>query len=158
VWVDGLDSPSTRAPGVGTRPVVLYVAGDHSSRVVFTRIARRWKQLRLVVADGARDGARIALVRRPRLVVMDGRLPDVPADLAVSRLRQGPVPPDVPIVVLHDDDTPDARSRFVRAGASAYLTKPLNVASVDRTVGALLEFPVALAPPLPHGHKERSRR
>jgi DNA-binding response OmpR family regulator len=49
------------------------------------------------------------------------------------------MPPSAPIVVLTHDGAPSERARFIWAGASACVTKPLNVVEIDETVGMLLE-------------------
>ena len=126
-------------PSSGRRRLLLHVSGDQTARIVFSRIARRWEHLRLLVVDGARTGLTLAVQRRPDLIVVDSRLRDADGEETVARLRHELRPHDVPIVVLGDDPSPAARARFVWAGASAYVTKPLDIAEVDRTVGELLE-------------------
>jgi DNA-binding response OmpR family regulator len=91
------------------------------------------------VVDGARAGVALAVVRRPDLLVVDARLHDADGEETVARLRQELRPDDVPIIVLGHDPAPAARARFVWAGASAYVTTPLDIAEIDRTVGELLE-------------------
>ena len=126
-------------PAGARRRLVLHVSGDQTGRILFSRIARRWENLRLLAVDGARSGLTMATQRRPDLVVVDAHLTDADGEETVIRLRQELRPDDVPIVVLGDDPSPAARARFVWAGASAYVTKPLVIAEIDRTVGELLE-------------------
>jgi DNA-binding response OmpR family regulator len=126
------------AQGIGRRPV-LYICGEPESRIVLTRIARRWSAITLLVAEGGGDGLQMALERRPRLVVLDAHLPDVDAEELVATLRAEAARAPVPILVLANDPAPRERARFAWAGASAYVTKPLNIAEVDRTVGFLLD-------------------
>jgi len=95
--------------------------------------------MRLVVAEGGRAGLHAAIKRRLRLVVLDDQLPDVDGAALVEHLRQRALPEACPIIVLAHDGDPRQRARFVWAGASACLTKPLNVAEIDRTVMVLLE-------------------
>jgi len=121
----------------GGKGPLLYIAADQDSTALFTRIARRWEQeVHLLVAEGGRAGLRMAGQRRPRIVVLEARLPDVGAEEVVLRLRDSF--PATPVVVLSDDDSPSTRARFIWAGANAYITKPLSVAQIDRTVADLL--------------------
>lgn len=129
-------------PSRGRRPL-LYVSGEHADRVRFVRIARRWEKVKLLVADSGEEGLDIALNRQPRMVVLDARLSDVDGEKVVKALRERALAPSAPIVVLGHDSAPSERARFVWAGASAYITKPLNVAEIDRTVGELLDVAVA---------------
>ena len=118
---------------------MLYVSGDSEGRVLFTRIARRWESVKLLVVDNGEDGLDMAIKRRPRMVILDARLSDIDAEKLVAMLRERAMPPSAPIVVLAHDGAPSERARFIWAGASAYITKPLNVAEIDRTVATLLE-------------------
>jgi DNA-binding response OmpR family regulator len=117
---------------------VLYV-GDWEGRALFTRIAKRWDGVTLIFAVEGGEGLDMAVKRRPRMVVLDARLPDMDGEKLVMALRERAMPPSAPIVVLSHDGAPSERARFIWAGASAYLTKPLNVAEIDRTVGELLQ-------------------
>ena len=54
-------------------------------------------------------------------------------------LRLRVLPLETPIVVLAHDSGPRERARFIWAGASAYIVKPLDVAELDRAVMALME-------------------
>jgi DNA-binding response OmpR family regulator len=121
------------------RRLVLHVSGDQGNRILLSRIAKRWEGLRLLVVDGARAGLALAAARRPDLLVVDAHLHDAGGEETVARLRQELRPQDVPIIVLGDDPAPSARARFVWAGAGAYVTTPLDIAEIDRTVSELLE-------------------
>jgi CheY-like chemotaxis protein len=131
--------PSSRSRG---REPVLYICGDHDGRILLAQIARRWKGLQLVVVEAARTGMRIALDHHLRLVVIDDQLPDADGAALVQHLRQRVLTIETPIIVLAHDTDPRARARYVWAGASAYFTKPLHVADVDRAVMALMELAV----------------
>jgi len=120
------------------RGLLLHISGDHAARILFSRIARRWEGLRLLVVDSARAGLELAMERRPDLIVVDSRLPDATGEETVVRLRREVSPDEAPIVVLGDDPSPAERARFVWAGANAYVTKPIDIAEIDRTVGELL--------------------
>lgn len=61
---------------------LLLISGDRDSRITFTRIAKRWRSARLLVADGGRTGLHMVLSRQPELVVLDAHLPDATASLA----------------------------------------------------------------------------
>jgi DNA-binding response OmpR family regulator len=118
---------------------LLYICGDPDGRILFTRIARRWDNMKLVVADGGRTGLQVALKRRPRLVALDALLPDLDGRDLVKYLRSKVIPSQTPIIVLAHDSDPRRRAEFIWAGASAYHSKPLNVAEVDHSVATLLE-------------------
>jgi CheY-like chemotaxis protein len=127
-----------------SRPVVrgpaLYISGDREGRIRFAQIARRWKGIRLLVVEGGRNGLQVAMDHRLRLVVLDDRLPDVDGADLVKHLRHEVLGGETPIIVLAHDADPRQRARFLWAGASAYHSKPLNVAEIDQTVMVLMEI------------------
>jgi DNA-binding response OmpR family regulator len=94
----------------------------------------------LIVAAGGRAGLQLATRRRPRLVVLDSDLPDIDGAGMANHLRLRVLPHETPIVVLAHDAGPRERARFVWAGASAYIIKPLDVGELDRAVTALMEI------------------
>lgn len=120
------------------RQVVL-ISGDRESRIGFTRIARRWENVRLVVAEGATAGVRAVVSERPQLVVLDAQLPDTNALSTVSTLRKTSVARRVPMVVIGTDGTGHEELRFLQVGADSYLTRPLDIEKVDQTALGWLE-------------------
>jgi two-component system, sensor histidine kinase ChiS len=92
-----------------------------------------------LVVEGGRSGLQVAMDHRLRLVVLDDRLPDVDGADLVTHLRQEVLKSETPIIVLANDADPRERARFLWAGASAYHSKPLNVAEIDKTVMVLME-------------------
>ncbi|MGA2520546.1 MAG: response regulator [Acidimicrobiales bacterium] len=126
------------AQGIRRRPV-LYIGGEVDGRILFSRIARRWHSVKLLVAATGRNGLQVARDRRLGMVVMHASLPDVDAVDLLSALRSRALAPAAPIVVIAHDGTSGERARFTWAGASAYITTPLNIAEVDQAVGMLLE-------------------
>jgi two-component system, chemotaxis family, chemotaxis protein CheY len=124
--------PGRRRPG-------LYVGTEPDKGMLLTHIARRRESVRFLVARGGRDGRQMAIDSQPRIVVVEGQLPDVDALEFVSELRRHIMAPRAPIVVLAHEATPKERARFIWAGASAYVSEPFNSTQICRTVGLLLD-------------------
>jgi CheY-like chemotaxis protein len=121
-----------------SRRLVLYINADPETRILVTRLSKRWHQVELVMADSAQSGIRSAMARRPDLVMIDVELPDMGGDALMMQLRILPVTALTPIVALSTDGTPEHRRSLLEAGASACLTRPVNIAEVQRSVGTLL--------------------
>jgi PleD family two-component response regulator len=79
-------------PAHGLRQPLLFVSGDHDSRIVFTRIAKRWPGIKLLVATSGEEGLDMAVKRRPRMVVLDACLPDVDGEQLVVACGNWPCP------------------------------------------------------------------
>jgi CheY-like chemotaxis protein len=79
--------------------------------------------------------------RRPDLVLLDLHLPDVPGEEVLRRLWEDPATRRVPVAVLTADATPAQKRRLLAAGATAYLTKPFDIADVLQLVDGILAAP-----------------
>ena len=123
---------------------MLYIAGSKDSRALFTRIAKRWRPIRLLVVEGGEAGLLFADLRHVSLVVIDATLPDVSGLEVVERLRGRQ--PSVPVLVLGDEPDSAQRDRFTRAGAHAYVPAPLNVLQLEQAVLDLLMAPLPTSP------------
>jgi DNA-binding response OmpR family regulator len=121
------------------RGPLLYISGDPEARILLTRVARGWGPVTLLLAEGGRAGLHMARDRRPRMILLDARLPDIDGAQLVSSLRARGVATSAPVLVLAHDASPGERARFAWAGASAYMMKPLDISEVDRTVELLLD-------------------
>ena len=115
------------------------MGGEVDGRVLFTRMARRWQAIKVLVAPTGRTGLRIATERRLGLVVVHAALPDTDAVDFLAGVRARGLSPSVPVVVIAHEGSSAERARFLWAGASAYVLTPLRVDEVDRAVGMLLE-------------------
>jgi len=127
---DGVPLPSIeRAPRRGeTR--VLYIEDNPTNTHLMARIVavRGGAELR-TAADG-KTGLAAAAAERPDLVFLDLHLPDMPGESVLTRLLELPTMDGVPIVVVTADATPGLESMLIKMGATALLTKPVDVGEV----------------------------
>ena len=126
-----------RAHGRG-RALVLYINGDTDSRILLSHIARRWHGVRLILTETGGRGRHLTLTHRPSLILLDDHLPDLDSHDLLTAIRQDDRTSTTPVVVLSAD--PGTRASFTRAGTTAWFTKPLHIAHVERTAMGLLEL------------------
>ncbi len=74
-----------------------------------------------------RLGISLALQHHPALILLDLHLPDVGGETVLAGLRSDPATATTPVLVLTADATDRQRARLLAAGATEYLTKPLDV-------------------------------
>ncbi len=118
--------------------LVLYVEDNPANvRVVEMALAHR-PGVRLMSALQGGLGADLAAQHRPDLVLLDLHLPDLGGEEVLRRLRDDPNTRATPVVVLSADATPRQVARLRAAGASDYLTKPLDLRDLLRVVDAAL--------------------
>ena len=73
------------------------------------------------------------------LVLLDLHLPDMSGEEVLRLLFENPVTRDVPVVVVTADATPGLTRRLQASGATAFLTKPLDIKRVLQLVDEMLE-------------------
>lgn len=83
----------------------------------------------------------IDLIREhlPDLVLLDMNLPDLTGIEVLSRLRRDPKTRDVPVLMVTADATHGQKQRLMEAGASGYVTKPLDIPEFLKVVDKILD-------------------
>jgi PAS domain S-box-containing protein len=121
-----------------TQNVVVYIEDNLSNLRLMERILQHRPNVRLVHAgDG---GSGVAMVRkwRPSLVLLDMHLPDMQGDEVLRQLWGEQSSRRVPVVVVTADATPGLIRPLQAAGATAHLTKPLDVKQVLQVIDDFL--------------------
>ena len=138
----GLRSGDVRAatpqPASGSTSTILYVEDNLANLALIETILVDRPGVTLIPALQGTIGLDLAIEHRPDLVLLDLHLPDVPGDEVLRRLREHPRTRHLPVVVISADATPRRSEGLMRDGASAYLTKPLNVDEFLGTIDRLL--------------------
>jgi two-component system, response regulator len=122
------------------------------------RVARDGAEaLALVFGDEA--GPDAAPLIRPKLVVLDLKLPKVDGLEVLRRLKSNPSSRSIPVVVLTSSQEAGDLSESYRLGANSYLVKPMDFDSFADLVRELGKYwlrynqpPPAGTPTRIHGH------
>ena len=85
------------------------------------------------------DGVRVAIEKKPDLVLMDIQLPGINGMEALRQLRADPGCARVPVVAFTASVTPTDRSQISAAGFDGFISKPINLKEFLETVKRLLE-------------------
>lgn len=80
----------------------------------------------------------LARQHRPDLILLDRHLPDMSGEEALRLLREDEATRQTPIVVISADATHGQVDRLLAAGATDYITKPLDIKAFLRTIDRLL--------------------
>ena len=97
----------------------------------------------MLAATRADAGLYMARRIEPDVVILDLHLPDATGDTVLAQLRAEEATASVPVIVVTADVTQEHEQRLLAAGATAFLTKPLDLARLE------LELDRALAQPQP---------
>jgi PAS domain S-box-containing protein len=106
---------------------VLYVEDNLANMRLVEGALQRVPGVRLIPAMHGELGLELARQHRPDLILLDLHLPDMAGSDVLKRLRADPQTSKIPVVVISADATPKQIDRLLAAGASDYLTKPLDV-------------------------------
>ena len=86
------------------------------------------------------DGVKAKQVIRPRMILLDLRLPRVPGIEVLRHVKHTPELRDIPVIVFttsaSDRDISDAYGSYV----NSYLVKPDDLAAIDELVSALSNY------------------
>jgi PAS domain S-box-containing protein len=136
-----MEEPARSMPAreLGSVHTILCIDDNPSNLTLIERILANRPGVRLLKAIRGRMGLDLAREHHPDLIVVDVHLPDIPGDHVIRSLRNGPATGRTPVIVTSADSTPKQRKRLIAAGATEYLSKPLNVkqflAAVDEALG-----------------------
>jgi CheY-like chemotaxis protein len=122
--------PDGSARDSGVTGTVLCIEDNISNRRLMELVLARRPGVRLVWAAQGQAGLDLARAHRPDLIVLDLHLADMHGEEVLRRLWEDPCTRAIPVAVLSADATPAQTSRLLAAGATAYLTKPLDVGQV----------------------------
>ncbi len=121
---------------------ILYVEDNLSNLTLVEHLLAERPGIRLITAMQGRLGLDLARKHRPDLILLDLHLPDLPGWDVLAALQADEATSSIPVVIVSADATPRQIEKLMKAGARAYLTKPLEVDRFERTVRQILEVNV----------------
>ena len=132
------DTRPVHATDAHIRGKILYIEDNLANARLMERILERRPHVVLAHASTAGRGIRKAAEMEADLILLDLHLPDVSGEEVMRQLAQDPSLRSIPVVVLTADATPEQSRRLIAAGATAYLTKPIEVTRLLRLLDELL--------------------
>lgn len=108
-------------------PVVLYIEDDPLNQKLISKGVERHFAADVVIATTAAQGVAAALDLKPALVLLDLGLPDGHGSTVVAAMRGDERTAAIPIYALTGDHDERTRLEVLGAGATGYLTKPIDI-------------------------------
>lgn len=125
----------TAGPPPAARPYTVLYAEDNPVNVELVRqVLKMRPACRLRVATSGEQALQLAQQEPPDLMLVDMHLGDMSGLELAVRLAGDPQLSRVPRIVLSADAAPEQVQAALAAGFAAYLTKPLNVAHLLRSI------------------------
>lgn len=109
------------------KSTILYIEDNLSNLTLVQRILARRRNFELITAMQGTLGLELAREHQPDVILLDLHLPDLGGGEVLHRLRTDQRTRGIPVIMITADATSGQTDRLKRAGADAYLTKPLNV-------------------------------
>jgi signal transduction histidine kinase len=134
-----VDRPALSAVSPAGRARILHVDDNEATRYVVTRVLREAGFD--VLEAGTGRGALEALARRPDLVILDVRLPDLSGFDVCRRIKADPQTRHVPVLILTAVLVASRHKvEGLESGADGYLVHPVEPLVLIATVRALLRI------------------
>ncbi len=129
--------PGLRPAAAGGQVSVLYIEDNPANVEVMSRFLKARPGTRLRCESSGRAGLQAARHDRPDLILLDLHLEDLQGEQILNELRASRATAGIPVVVLSAEADHGIIRRLLANGATAYLTKPLDLSELGGLVDSL---------------------
>jgi len=88
----------------------------------------------VIKAETGEEGVSLAIEERPDLILMDVKLLDIDGLEATKRIRKSEADGNVPIIAVTSYAMAGDRERFLKAGFTAHIEKPIDPYKIIREI------------------------
>jgi diguanylate cyclase (GGDEF)-like protein len=106
-----------------------------------SQIVRSWfkgEPYEILDAANGEQGLDMARSRRPDLILLDLRMPDIDGLVVAQELKSDPGTQTIPVIMLTACRDVDAKVQAFSAGTDDYITKPFEFEEVDARIRSML--------------------
>src|SRR6266508_6131465 len=121
---------------VRRKSLFLLVEDFEDSRFMMKRLLEM-AGYRVVEATDGEQAVKLALEKKPQLILMDLSLPKLDGLSATRRIRGDSASSKIPIVAVSAHDSPQSRDEALAAGCNEYVTKPIDFEQLNTLVTRL---------------------
>ena len=131
-------SESTPANILSSNTPLILVADDNEINLITVSDYLRANQLRVIQARDGLEAVKMVRQHAPSLVLMDIQMPLMDGLDAIAHLRADDQYAKIPIIALTSRAMVGDRERCIAVGANDYLSKPVNMKQLVKTIHAHL--------------------
>jgi two-component system cell cycle response regulator DivK len=106
---------------------VILIVEDNERNLKLVRDVLQVKGYETLEAVTGEDGVKLAVEKKPDLVLMDIQLPGINGIEALGQLRANPVTEKIPVIAVTASVMQQDRKMITAAGFDAYVGKPINL-------------------------------
>jgi signal transduction histidine kinase/CheY-like chemotaxis protein len=136
---DDEENAAESADASSASHTLLYIEDNPDNLHLVEAIIGQYKNLHLLSAPNALIGYDLATSKLPDLILMDINLPGMNGLQAMKRLRSTPETRLIPIIALTSNSTQRDIEAGLSAGFDGYLTKPIKVSELMKTIDQTLD-------------------
>jgi len=125
-----------RQAGAGGRRILI-VEDDRLSMTLLSDFLNAHGYRVLKTSEGS-EAINLARDEQPHLILMDIRLPGISGFDVTRLLKEDNQTKAIPIIAVTAFATPGDETKAFESGCAAYITKPVNVDELLRTIGSFL--------------------
>jgi twitching motility two-component system response regulator PilG len=131
----------TRAAQLAPRSGTVLVVDDSRVGRMAVESVLKGEGHRVIDAESGQEALEVLEQMRPDLIVLDVRMPGMDGFELCAAVRADVDLHPIPFVLLTSLNDETSRKKGKLVGASAFLTKPVSVDELRKTVGTLLKLP-----------------
>jgi CheY-like chemotaxis protein len=121
------------------RRIVHYVEDNETNVEVMRGILAQRPQVQMEVSVTGLDGLAAVRARRPHLILLDMHLPDISGLELLRHFKSDPDTAAIPVLIVSADALAPQIDAALAAGATRYLTKPVDVTELLMALDELLD-------------------
>jgi two-component system cell cycle response regulator DivK len=118
---------------------LILIVEDNEKNLKLVRDVLQVKGFATVEAGSAEDGIKLAVERKPDLILMDIQLPGMNGIEALKVLRADPATSKIPVIAVTASVMQQDRTLITEAGFDRYVGKPINIREFLEAVRSALE-------------------
>ena len=120
---------------------LLYVEDNPANLRLMELIVERVEGLSMISAHNAELGTGLARTHKPDIIILDINLPGMDGFEALKQLRAMPETQNTPVLALSAAATAKDVDKGIDAGFIRYLTKPMQIDEIVKTIKAVIDGP-----------------
>ena len=109
---------------------ILYIEDNEQNLQLMQNIILQMTEYKLLIANTAESGIKIAKEFLPNLILMDINLPGMSGYDALELLKQDETTADIPVFALTAEAMLDQVKKSESSDFKKYLTKPINITKI----------------------------
>jgi two-component system cell cycle response regulator DivK len=120
---------------------LVLIADDNADNIFLIRklISRAHLDVEVIEAQTGRDTLSIAIQRRPAVILLDLKMPDMDGYQTASILKATEETRQIPIVAVTAQAMVGDKEKALKAGCDEYISKPIEPEILVRTIQKYLE-------------------